>query len=307
MSVILLPLPHLHAIFHGFETLKVLSAGKKVPLVEALESSISNQASEVITQFLSSLNFTLENLSFAESLKAYFIGLNILSAKNDHNENVIHMGALAHKIQDLATPKDLPQVQPYDLFALIDALSYNIEVVGELKAPFNEVLYIVRHALIASLKGEDLELNLVSALKDIDVIQAMNYIKLERDEDPITILDVQNEILMAVGIRPQFRGTTKLTSDDVDAELHKLDVLNKLSFITYERKISYAQQIENELVRAFNPYFAASPANGTGLWGIDDYKALSFRTEYPPHWCYRKNAIHPRLLEIEKRVCSIFF
>ena len=92
-----------------------------------------------------------------------------------------------------------------------------------------------------------------------------------------------------------------------DLDGKKLEVLNKLNYFAIKHQISYHKEIEAELIRAFDPYFAPQPRNGLGmLWTVDRFQDLNLREEYPIHWDFRKDKQHPRLREIENRVSCSF-
>lgn len=318
MSILCLPQTHIHSLFHGLETLHTQSNGERISLIDALEKHLSESAHAEIEQTLSDLKIEDLTTNFSKKLKAYFIEKNFIAYTNEYlksngctfDEDESNSEAWAEHqadLRDLTAPNDIPSVKPYDLFVLINAYSYNTDMLSAYKTTFNEIYYILRQAMISTVKGEDLEKSLFKALSDHDVIQAMQFIKIERDEDPLLILNVQNEILSAVGLHAQLRGFAPLAGDTVENELKKLEIMNKLNYFAIKHQISYFKEIEAELIRAFDPYFAPQPQSSLGmLWMVDRFQDLNLREEYPQHWDYRKNKQHPRLSAIENRISQAF-
>lgn len=318
MSVLCLPQTHIHALFHGLETLYTQFNDERISLIDAIERTLSDSAQAEINDTLSTLNIQDLTTTFSKKLKAYFIEKNFIAYTNeylksngctfDEDESNSHVwDEHLADLRDLTTPSNIPNVKPYDLFVLVNAYSYNTDMLSAYKTTFNEIYYILRQAMISTVKGEDLSKSLFKPLSDHDVIQAMQFIKIERDEDAVVILNVQNEILTTVGLHAQLRGFAPLSGDSVESELKKLEVLNKLNYFAIKHQISYHKEIEAELIRAFDPYFAPQPRNGLGmLWTVDRFQDLNLREEYPIHWDFRKDKQHPRLREIENRVSCSF-
>lgn len=318
MSVLCVPQTHIHALFHGLETLYTLSNGAKIRLIDALEKHLSESAHAEIEQTLSNLKIKDLTTNFSKKLKAYFIEKNFIAYSNEYlklngctfdedENNSEAWDDHQANLRDLTTPSDIPNVKPYDLFVLINAYSYNTDMLSAYKTTFNEIYYILRQAMISTVKGEDLGLTLFKSLSDHDVIQAMQFIKIEREEDALLILNVQNEILSAVGLHAQLRGFAPLSGDTVENEFKKLEVMNKLNYFAIKHQISFHKEIEAELIRAFDPYFAPQPQSSLGtLWTVDHFQDLNLRDEYPSHWDYRKNIQHPRLKDIENRISTVF-
>lgn len=318
MSALCLPQTHIHSLFHGLETLHTTANGERIRLVDALEKYLSESAHAEIEQTLTGLKIEDLTTNFSKKLKAYFIEKNFIAYSNEYlksndytfDEDESNSDLLDEHLadlRDLTAPKNIPNVKPYDLFILINAYSYNTDMLPEYKTTFNEIYYILRQAMISTVKGEDLNKSLFQPLSDHDVIQALQFVKIEREEDALVILKVQNEILSAVGLHAQVRGFAPLSGDTVENELKKLEVMNKLNYFAIKNQISFYKEIEAELIRAFDPYFAPQPQSSSGmLWTVDRYQDLNLREEYPNHWDYRQNKQYPRLSDIEKRVSQVF-